>query len=103
LSPDFFNLGNWGSRRGWAPPHFFRLPLNGGLQVRRRFEAHGLAGLDLDRLAGARVHALARLGLPDREGAEARQGEPAGFFDLLDDGLDQIRSSAVCGDAGDPG
>ena len=86
------------------PSYHFRSPyLNGRFERRRSFEANRLAGLHLNRLAGARVHALARLGLLDREGAETWQREAAVLFQLLHNGLDQIRGGAVCGNAGDLG
>src|SRR4051794_32804257 len=43
------------------------------LQCRRGLESDGLAGLHLDRFAGARVEALARLGLANGESAETRK------------------------------
>src|ERR1700722_4042874 len=68
---------------------------DGLLQRRRSLEAHGLAGLYLDRLAGARVEPLARLGLAHGKGPEARQRELAGFLQLLDDRVHQIACRAV--------
>src|SRR6185312_7410800 len=72
-------------------------------QCRGGLEAHGLAGLDLDRLAGAWIEALARLGLANGEGAEAGKGEFAGLFQLPHDGFHQIAGRAVRGGAGEFG
>src|SRR3984957_16058164 len=68
---------------------------DGLLQRRRSLEAHGLAGLHLDGLAGTRVEPLACLGLAHSKGSEARQGELAGFLQLLDDRVHQLACRAV--------
>jgi hypothetical protein len=67
----------------------------------RSLEAHGLAGLDLDRFAGPRVDALLRLGFADGEGAEVGQSELAVLFQFLDDRLDQISRGTGGGNPGD--
>ena len=69
--------------------------LDGLLEVRARLEAHGLAGLDLNRLAGARVHCLAGLGLAHGEGAEGGQREPALALELTHDRLDQRAGGGI--------
>src|ERR1700691_3476454 len=66
--------------RGWVRPG--KMWLHPLLQRRRRLEPDGLAGLHLDRLAGARVKALPGLGLAYGECAEARQGEFTLFFSV---------------------
>jgi hypothetical protein len=57
-------------------------------------EARHLRGADLDRLAGARVHALTRAALGDVELAEAREGDVApaleGLLDDVQDGIDGL-------------
>src|SRR5271166_4352217 len=82
------------ARREWSDRFF---------QCRRGLEAHGLAGLHPDRLAGARVQPLARLGLAHGEGAEARQGELALFLQSLDDRIQQVTGGLIGGGTGQVG
>src|SRR5271157_1750106 len=79
------------ARREWSDRFF---------QCRRGLEAHGLAGLHPDRLAGARVQPLARLGLAHGERAETRQGELARLLQFLDDGVHQVAGGAIGRGAG---
>src|ERR1700722_15244334 len=67
------------------------------LQRGRGLEAHSLASLHLDGLAGARIQSLARLGLAHGKGAKARQGEFAFLLQRLDHGVHQFTSGAVRG------
>src|ERR1019366_2944387 len=64
-------------------------------QCRRGLEANRLARLHLDRLAGPRIEALARLGLAHGERSEAGERELAALFQLFDDGVHQIARRAV--------
>src|SRR4051812_13113035 len=62
--------------------------------------AHFLAGLeigdslggDVDRVAGARVAALAGVAVAGREGAEAAQLDPAAMLELADDRIEEGRN-----------
>src|SRR3954452_21723448 len=51
---------------------------------------HALGG-DVDRVAGARVAALAGVAVAGREGAEAAQLDPAAMLELADDRIEEGR------------
>src|SRR5262249_13786356 len=80
--------------RTWLRPAR-RRGSDGLFQRGRGLEAHRLAGLHLDRIAGPRVQSLARLGLADGERPEARKGELAGFLQLLDHRVHEVARGTI--------
>jgi hypothetical protein len=75
--------------------------LNCQLQLRRGFKPHRFAGLDLDRLASARVYAFARLGFAYRKCPKARQSKAASLLHFFDDGFNQVGRRTIGSDTSD--